>query len=189
MFDIKAFLQSYISALCGSVVQLPKREPVELFLYGTPSESGNIGLRFGDSVVLYDGAVLPPIPNEVMAYQFVRLFNFTTSFTAHGAIGCNTTPETQEVTVGGLFPETYVANGYFTDVTYLYALVTNNDYGWAMLDSGAEIDSNYTDIRNIKWANYDVLNLDGSVYLAASEPIPVGEIVDYINEIPIYEVI
>ena len=30
--------------------------------------------------------------------------------------------------------------------------------------------------RPIIWANFDILNADGSVYLAASEPVPVGSV-------------
>lgn len=42
-----------------------------------------------------------------------------------------------------------------------------------------EADVNYADAKtpavvNIKWANFDILNEDGSVYLAASDPVPVG---------------
>jgi hypothetical protein len=39
----------------------------------------------------------------------------------------------------------------------------------------SEYDSSYTAWgSNIWWASYDLLNEDGSVYLAASEPVPVG---------------
>ena len=33
-----------------------------MYLYGTPSDSGSIGLRSGESVTYYDGAVLPLLP-------------------------------------------------------------------------------------------------------------------------------
>ena len=36
-------------------------------------------------------------------------------------------------------------------------------------------DSYFTFTRNVTWSNYDILNADGSLYLAASEPVPVYE--------------
>lgn len=188
MFDIKAFLQSYISALCGSVVQLPKREPVELFLYGTPSESGNIGLRSGNVVTYYDGAVMPPIPDAVKAYRYQN-FSIFGNTGYKNLFGFNVAPETREISSSGLFPSTTVRHGQFQEAPYYRQTASITQTEWHIDAGYAGTGTTDVALEDIKWANYDVLNLDGSVYLAASEPIPVSGIVDYIDNIPIYEVI
>lgn len=43
--------------------------------------------------------------------------------------------------------------------------------GWVLHNSGGSV---ITPVTSISWANFDVLNADGSVCLAASKPIPVG---------------
>ena len=44
---------------------------------------------------------------------------------------------------------------------------------WSPLEEVVGDDEDATFVNFIKWANFDVLNEDGSVYLAASEPIPI----------------
>ena len=46
--------------------------------------------------------------------------------------------------------------------------------GWSYLHKYSD-DLLYSTIVEVAWANFDVLNEDGSVYLAASEPVPVYE--------------
>lgn len=50
-----------------------------MYLYGTPSESGNIGLRVGDSVTYYSGAVAPNIPaiDELPNFAVVKMSDGT----------------------------------------------------------------------------------------------------------------
>ena len=50
----------------------------------------------------------------------------------------------------------------------------------AISDSWSELSEKTTDSKmgshaNVCWANFDVLNDDGSVFLAASDPVPVGK--------------
>ena len=183
-FPIKDFLNGLVMALCGRAVQWPKREPVA-YLYGTPSESGNIGLRFGDSVTYYDGVVMPAIPDAIKAYRYQMMCVLSSGY--KNLVGFSVAPETREFSYGGLFPSTDVRNGQFQEAPYYQQTASANQTEWS--PDAAFVGTGTTDfsLEDIKWANYDVLNLDGSVYLAASDPIPVSGIVDYIDDIPIYE--
>ena len=46
---------------------------------------------------------------------------------------------------------------------------------WNPIKEVTEDNGKYVRDYCVKWANYDVLDTDGTVYLAASEPIPVHE--------------
>lgn len=47
------------------------------YLYGTPSENGNIGLRVGDTVTLYDGVVLPTAVWNKETHPYALIDEFT----------------------------------------------------------------------------------------------------------------
>lgn len=50
----------------------------------------------------------------------------------------------------------------------------HTDTNWNVMDI-SDASPSYPYYQNSMWANFDVLNEDGSLYLAASEPIPVYE--------------
>jgi hypothetical protein len=45
-------------------------------------------------------------------------------------------------------------------------------YMWGTLDAGKSFGGS---AESFIWVNYDILNTDGSVYLAATDPIPIYE--------------
>jgi hypothetical protein len=74
----------------------------------------------------------------------------------------------------------YGANGETLIVQYS----GHSSEGWEDFDT-----LTYTTMNRVApfWTNTDLYFTDGKLYLAKSDPIPVGEIVDYIGDIPIYE--
>lgn len=164
------------------------------YLYGTPSDTGNIGLRSGGAVTLYDGAVAQSIDEvwtDKETYPYV-------------AIGYKYEKDAES--------DVYVRGNYHALIAKKTISVKNCDdgtEGWTpanyVLGSGAKIYEHvdgewvrcafYTMNMVVEWANYDVMKKDvytdpdGDVYLSASDPIHVSGIVDYVGDIPIYEVI
>lgn len=58
---------------------------------------------------------------------------------------------------------------------YPVARANSGDAGW----SDFEVESNASNAlmaKQFKWANFDILNEDGTLYLAASDPVPVTTI-------------
>lgn len=165
----------------------PDEPTTSLYLYGTPSETGNIGLRNGDNVTYYSGAVLPALPKrDVAAYPYACITSrYATYF---GVLQTRYTyivfDREVKINENGNF-EPY---GEYKAIYCVYAKAT---YGteWS---KDTEINSGrLNDDDGILWSNFEVLDKDTGNTTAATapDPIPVGEIVDTINDIPIYEVI
>ena len=170
----------------------PSGEPIA-YLYGTPSESGNIGLRVGDTVAYYNGAVLTDIDtvctDEVKAqcpYAFLvyypddnlyRLYISSRAGLVHGRNSRNVHVEFANSELGG-------------KSNYDGETMTWGDV------SAADNASLNAPTNRVFWVNEAVYYKDnfydealaGTLFMAASAPIPVGEIVDTIDGIPIYEV-
>ena len=160
-------------------------EPVVtlLYLYGTPSDSGNIGLRNGDSVTYYDGVVAPNINTvytdelkEEYPYELIvwNTLSYRYFFYALKAIEYTTNS-------GG----TRMVK--LTTGEYLRCTLSSDKKTWGELSVGTTDGS--VQASSAKWASFDVLNEDESIAVIGTDPIPVGEVVDTINNIPIYEVI
>lgn len=167
------------------------------FTASEPVKSGNIGLRSGESVTYYDGAVLPTLPVseypvagiirreynsvDVTDRYFVSFFEYSHYYDkeqGHVALGNVRTVREFGSEDGVPAAEVY----YIEDGTSEWVKSDKNE--WQIVtDDVLGIDDPCI------WANVDLLKLDDSVYVSASDPIPVGKIVDYNGEIPIYEVI
>jgi hypothetical protein len=169
------------------------------FAASEPVHSGNIGLRVGDTVTYYDGAVVVNIgtvyTDEMKAkYPYAMLVTSWKDGSFHKA-----------------FLQCYASNAYYTvaDSGSLYfGGIADSDlssekvaafastYTEGAWSSGTEMDDHSTRINEFTsystsrttWSNFKI-EYDGTVYCDGSVAIPVGEIVDYINDIPIYEVI
>jgi len=170
-FNRKSWLIGFALGLCGKPLPIggSRREPVaSMYLYGTPSDSGNIGLRVGDTVTYYNGFVAPDI-NTVFTDEMKAEY-------PHARIGVyNSTYRLSLVQVESKVNDSG-AVGFLSGVVYEVV-----DGKWVARSK------NYNSYTVI-WANYNVLYAESNeLYLAKSDPIPVGEIVEYINDIPIYE--
>lgn len=174
----------YVLRLCGvpmaemiaEMLCKDKKVVSSHYLYGVPSESGNIGLRSGGTVTYYDGAVLPKILEvEGCSCAFIeKPFMMRTWYTLFltPAIAYGKTAE-------GEWCFGWAAG------SVNYALLDNEWKSRTELTNGALHTS--PDSSTILWTNTDLLNEDGTVGRKGTDPIPVGEIVDTINNIPIYE--
>lgn len=182
----------------GTVVRLmrekiEKKEPVG-YLYGTPSENGNIALRVGDVITCYKGAVLPQLPEFDKQYAVIRGYT------------------DEQAQKGGAYRWRYLhvseepfcvkaSDSPYDQGLYLYNLETEHwesNYG---TDGAWEYKGEFTFEEqrvydpesslyehHFLWANHNIVNtVDNSTYCAATDPIPVTGIVDYVGDIPIYE--
>ena len=163
----------------------PDTPAAAMYLYGTPSETGNIGLRVGESVTYYDGAVAP---------------NIDTVYTNELKM---------EYPVAIIIPRSGVFLDLLMAKSIVYQTGVDGNYQWGTADTLRTMLMPYDNTWNETlqavsdnpkwlsavgdnfaiWTNTDIKFEDGAVETSATEPIPVGEIVDTINGIPIYEVI
>lgn len=144
-FDLTAWLTGYALGLCGKPLPMSQKEPV---------------------AYLYNGVRLPKLPEwDRETYPYVAMLNqvYRVVFIAYSdPMHLVLTSSSGGMSVGVKAGETFLQIVYWTSndtipdfeeksLTYDYLLGTPD------------------------WANYDVQNADGTVYLAASEPVPVYE--------------
>lgn len=106
----------------------------------------------------YNGVILPALPEwdrEMYPYAFI----------GHNFIMTPILYVASEITHG------YDDYDYWVAYGVRIATYDGTANAWTESD-GAE---SYQNVSRIDWANFDVLNEDGSVYLSASEPIPIYE--------------
>lgn len=127
-----------------------------------PVYSGNIGLRVGESVTYYEGAVLSKLPEEP-EYECVTVLNndgtYLANFTSSGQNAYNT---------GGVAVTPAVPLYKYEDGQWVKAYYTMN-----------------AGVYPVVWANYDLYyktaeeygELSGTLCKATSDPIPVSGIV------------
>lgn len=181
-FDVANFLWSNCDIADSSgTVQFAATEPVH---------SGNIGLRSGESVTYYDGVVIPPPPELPQGYEEYTYMGLSPAL-------FNTYP------VAALY---FHNSAYYFKSTGGYFFGGNDDTPVPSLiatyekDSGAWSELTVHDNYNVNvkkgmkgfgvfWTNFDLLNEDGTVCVEKTDPIPVSGIVDYVGDIPVYEVI
>lgn len=163
---------------------VPDTPTATQYLYGRPSETGNIGLRSGDTVTLYNGTVLPDIntvytdelkqthPNAVVS-QFLDLYRLT-FYSAPVYLEYNA------------FANIYYSEEVCSCIAYTFCEL-DGDTAWNTNEDG-----NATDVavgeqvgRASKpiWSNFElrktVMGTDETTYLSATDPIPVTGIVGY----------
>ena len=184
----------------------PDAPATALYLYGAPSTTGNIGLRSGDSVSYYDGAVLPKMPDFPTGYDFAamaiqkidntdwyvaRLFLFTER-PVYGQAKKNAIFTVDCLKASGSVMEYVLYNTLELNSMMSFKVSAANV--WEYYRTRENTETKYV-FEDAVWTNTDILcsghstKADGTVYLAKSDPVPVTGIVDYIGDIPIYEVI
>ena len=114
---------------------------------------------------LYNGVKLPALPEwdkTVYPYAFIYIV------TLDGTTGVYTLVASSSSVMG------YDGNGIICPAATVGQRYTVSEDSWA---AAADSDDFYIKRDNLiytVWANFDVLNSDGSVYVAASEPVPVA---------------
>ena len=154
----------------------------DLCIYGVPSDSGNVGLRSGDTVTYYNGVVAPNIdkvwtdkethPFALLQNEWLIVFKSYEQLTGTG------------FSAG----KRYVR---FSDAVYAYNGETDEVIAYELADSEwvLRTDLVKTDVyfENITWASFDLRNENGTDYQITMQPISVGEITDTVDGVPIYK--
>lgn len=160
---MKSFVKGLLLGMVGRPLPLPLvAESASLYLYGTQSDSGTIGLRSGESVTLYDGAVLPALPEwdrETYPYALIKDGTYLYAFSSYSY----NYSDGPFITANAPKKVWELENAEWVELTnYVNTSVAGNAY-----------------FSNLVWSNLDILNEDGTVYLAASDPVPVTGLVGY----------
>lgn len=164
-----------------------------------PVHSGNIGLRVGESVTYYDGMILPELPEWDKTEYPYAVINYSYKNGVLNKVFCRILASNAYYTpssVGGVWfggdadgsrDDDKVASKYYQLTGDVWGEPSETEDGVVKIYP-PEGQTVYSLTYYTLWANFKV-KYDGVVYKQAFEPIPVGEIVDTINNIPIYEVI
>lgn len=162
------------------------------YLYGTPSESGNVALADGEGYVIYNGAVLPKLPEWDKAkypYAVVQYIDSALSPNSHIArVICASEPIIWrkvafftgglgllgDVLYFGLVDDIRLWEYVFPEVDPTTPINTWAKSGEAHFDELKDFNSQAL-ASGFKWANHDVMNTSkNEVFIAASDPIPLA---------------
>lgn len=186
--NLKDWLTGWLYGMVGRLM-IVKAKPIEpdtpvttsLYLYGTPSETGNVGLQNGDAVTYYDGVVANSIPTEHekntagREYSYAIIYRkdeneYNVLFTTSPAV---------KITDGGNVGFLIDTNYYL----YTYKLNENKEWEdsvgfWGPMSSSGGYLFWETSGRVFVWANYDIVDAEtGKMYFSKSGPIPVSGLV------------
>lgn len=119
---------------------------------------------------LYNGVRLPKLPEwDRVAYPYAYLnFQYFGTYLQNCFLYAFTEPKHKTVE----YSNGYYATGVSAGEKYLSAQISNGVFTEPE-EKTPEFDKVLA--STIDWANYDILNNDGTLYLAASEPTPVYE--------------
>lgn len=134
---------------------------------GTVIEPGTDSVPPQIDGYLYNGVRLPKLPEwDKSKYPYAKIHKFT-----GGGYGLRISAEPCVLVDGG------AAYPYFTypNGEYLYSFYTPGSDNWTELEILTGNGANDQLCYWLTWANHDIVNPDGSVYLPASEPVPVYE--------------
>lgn len=172
------------TAYLAAGLRTEKREPVA-YLYGDPIEKYNeeyasvsVGLRRGDTITYYlDSHLRPPLPEWDRTSRPVACL--ISSFLS---VTLDIWEKAPTVLDDGDSVHGYGGNGETLSLMYY-----ESDYRGTVWEEPEMM--SYSNMHRVApfWTNTDLYFTTGELYLAASEPIPVFELVEYINNVPIYE--
>lgn len=196
-FGLKPFIIGLITDIANSPLLVNVDNSVyptnTMYMYGIPSESGNIGLRVGDTVTYYDGFVLPALPEwdkETYLYAAMSV-SFDSDGNPRSAYLALMPREGVLLSTGEGMPlalHLSVGETYLSSSWYSY---NSNEFKFSepketTLTNAAQ-QGRIMNANTLKWTNYDIIDsTTGKLFLAESDPIPVSGIVDYDGDIPIY---
>lgn len=115
---------------------------------------------------LYNGVKLPALPEwdkTVYPYAFIYIV------TLDGTTGVYTLVVSSSSVMG------YDGNGIICPSATVGQRYTVSEDRWAAAAASDDFYIKRDNLIYTVWANFDVLNSDGSVYVAASEPVPVAD--------------
>ena len=164
---MKSFVRGLLLGLVGKSLPTPEREPVG-YLYGQVAGEGETPTHTIDGVGVC-GAVLPDI-NTVYTDELKQTYSFAMTFKFNLF-------DTPVHTLLLSQSEPYRGRGYIRvsgGPAKFYLFYSDS---WAGPTDGKELQFNIIYDDDDAWANHDILNEDGSPYLAAADCVC----------IPIYE--
>lgn len=192
-YDEKEFLSGLVMGLCskgnptftasdvfgkgylvGAELRRKRVLPgASVYLYGTPSDSGNIGLRSGESVSFYDGAVLPDINclltvEQKAKYPFLWIYG---PYNAGRRYRMTALPKV-EVHYSSLV---HWFGVWGDDASYINAVWEDGQWGEATEKTGGT----NTYVGADLWKNFDISYESEVLSSASPAPIPVSGIVAY----------
>lgn len=141
--------------------QPPPDEPIEAdyYLYGTPNESGNVAIADGDGYVLYNGAVLPKLPEwDKSKYPYAYITNLENPKRFFAMFESEPLTASSNGYVSNLFPNATEYNCEYIDGKWV-------NYSGSFL------------IHKLVWSNTDVYHNEeagGGLCIPASAPIPLA---------------
>lgn len=143
-----------------------------LYLYGTPSTSGDIGLRNGDSVTLYDGDLLPDI-NKLLTDEQMAKYPFMWISRIGGRRRRMIALPKVEVRYSNLVHWFGLFDG---DESYVAAVYQNGQ--WGEIEENVNTNTN-TYVGADMWKNFDIVYENEVLSSASPDPIQVSSMVGY----------
>ena len=121
---------------------------------------------------LYNGVKLPALPENIHENAYISYFKGSSIVPSHYSLWFTAEPH-YDYSVGGKYCIGYKAGS----VRYRVLEPIIEESVW---ENGTEYENDgvATELENVKWANFDVLNEDGTLYLAASDPVPVSPVLN-----------
>lgn len=114
---------------------------------------------------LYNGMRLPGLPDTDLPFKYIFVLESTSSYTARLVL-------MNEIRVSNNSTAIIVpANSQYYRITWGKEETAPASWGDVSNYSGVSD----TLFKYILWTNFDLYNADGTVYLAASEPVPVTD--------------
>ena len=120
---------------------------------------------------LYNGAILPALPKNAYPYSAIHI-NILSATEYMAELVCSTCALT--------FSDGFISSSLIASEDGTLTVYTANQAAteWKQ---GTDGEKNFTAgesvysfaLGDLKWSNYDILNTDGTLYLAASDPIPI----------------
>ncbi len=137
------------------------------YLYGTPSESGNVAIAEGDGYVVYKGGVLPKLP-EWDRYSHVVVYYSLEHYYLRAYANKPTTEHYDPILPGDSYDH-LVAEGDW------HSAMLGDDGNWRFDDETSN-DSKGSALKldTIVWANVDITTSDNEPFMSASAPIPLA---------------
>lgn len=111
---------------------------------------------------LYNGVRLPKLPEMAYPFMIISLNHSTNEYAAYAL--------SNEVHGEKFGFQLY----YMSAAPYDCYRVENGEWAFWFAQEDGNLNSN-PKTHTIVWADHDIIDADGSVYLAASEPVPVYE--------------
>lgn len=167
---MRSFLKGLALGLAGKPLEFAPGEEPTAFFYGRVAKEGETPTHTFDGVD-YVGAILPPLPEwDKTVYPYALITEVVQGERYH-FVAFSTKPMAHP---DNIMPEYIWYGTQPTDdgATIEYICRTTDNDGWVF-----KHDSSYfrDPLFNLRWANHDALNTDGTIYLSAIDPIPIYE--------------